>query len=67
MRREAPYRRLLRRCRDSVDRLEKAAEIIDSLEAAGIKHVSFKLGSVEGIREVINVAAANPNFPIILR
>ncbi|GJE90516.1 fatty acid synthase [Phanerochaete sordida] len=46
---------------------EKATEIIDSLKTAGIKHVSFKPGSVEGIRQVVNIAAANPDFPIILQ
>ncbi|KAI0360181.1 fatty acid synthase [Trametes cingulata] len=46
---------------------EKAAEIIDALRAAGIKHVSFKPGSVDGIRQVINIAAANPDFPIIMQ
>lgn len=46
---------------------EKAAEIIEGLRTAGIKHVSFKPGSVEGIRQVINIAAANPDFPIILQ
>ncbi|KAJ3517947.1 hypothetical protein NLJ89_g178 [Agrocybe chaxingu] len=46
---------------------EKAVEIIDGLKAAGIKHVSFKPGSVDGIRQVINIAAANPDFPIIMQ
>lgn len=46
---------------------EKAAEIIEGLSNAGIKHVSFKPGSVEGIRQVVNIAAANPDFPIILQ
>ncbi|KAG8213088.1 hypothetical protein J3R82DRAFT_11484 [Butyriboletus roseoflavus] len=46
---------------------EKAAEIIGGLRSAGIKHVSFKPGSVEGIRQVVNIAAANPDFPIILQ
>ena len=46
---------------------EKAAEIIEGLAGAGIKHVAFKRGSVDGIRQVINIAAANPNFPIILQ
>jgi len=46
---------------------EKAAEIIDALRIAGIKHVAFKPGSVEGIRQVINIAAANPDFPIIMQ
>lgn len=44
---------------------EKAKEIIDGLKDAGIKHVSFKPGSVDGIRQVVNIAAANPDFPVI--
>jgi fatty acid synthase subunit alpha, fungi type len=46
---------------------EKAAEIIDGLRKAGIKHVAFKPGSVDGIRQVVNIAKANPDFPIILQ
>ncbi len=46
---------------------EKAAEIIGALRSAGIKHVSFKPGSVDGIRQVVNIAAANPDFPIIMQ
>jgi fatty acid synthase subunit alpha len=46
---------------------EKATEILDSLRASGIKHVSFKPGSLDGIRQVVNIAAANPDFPIILQ
>lgn len=46
---------------------EKAAEIIEGLSNAGIKHVAFKPGSVEGIRQVVNIAASNPGFPIILQ
>jgi enoyl reductase-like protein len=46
---------------------EKAAEIISGLRDAGIKHVAFKPGSTEGIRQVIAIAAANPDFPVILQ
>ncbi|KAF8907276.1 fatty acid synthase [Gymnopilus junonius] len=46
---------------------EKAIEIIEGLKTAGIKHVAFKPGSVDGIRQVINIAAANPDFPIIMQ
>lgn len=46
---------------------EKAKEIIDGMREVGLKHVSFKPGSVEGIRQVINIAAANPDFPIIMQ
>ncbi|KAF5337958.1 hypothetical protein D9757_014845 [Collybiopsis confluens] len=44
---------------------EKAAEIVEGLKSAGIKHLALKPGSVDGIRQVINIAAANPGFPII--
>ena len=46
---------------------EKAVEIITGLKNAGIRHVSFKPGSVDGIRQVVAIAAANPDFPIILQ
>ena len=46
---------------------EKAVEIIDGLKTAGIRHVAFKPGSVDGIRQVVSIAAANPDFPIILQ
>ncbi|KAF7326260.1 Fatty acid synthase [Mycena kentingensis (nom. inval.)] len=46
---------------------EKAAEIIGGLRDAGIRHVSFKPGSVEGIRQVVAIAASNPDFPVILQ
>jgi fatty acid synthase subunit beta len=43
---------------------EKAVEIIDGLRAAKIRHIAFRPGSVDGIRQVVNIAAANPDFPI---
>lgn len=46
---------------------ENATNILDQLRGAGVKHVSFKPGSVEGIRQVVNIASANPDFPIILQ
>jgi fatty acid synthase subunit alpha len=46
---------------------EKATEIIDALREAGIKHIAFKPGSVDGIRQVVSIAAAHPDFPIILQ
>ncbi|KAF8145267.1 hypothetical protein K438DRAFT_1992005 [Mycena galopus ATCC 62051] len=33
------------------------------LAAADIRHVAFKPGSFEGIRQVVNIAAANPSSP----
>jgi len=46
---------------------ERAVEIIDGLKAAGIRHVSFKPGSVAGIRQVVSIAASNPDFPIVMQ
>lgn len=46
---------------------EKAAEIVGALRSVGIEHVSFKPGSVDGIRQVFNIAAANLDFPIIMQ
>ncbi|KZP00458.1 fatty acid synthase [Calocera viscosa TUFC12733] len=46
---------------------EKAAEIIGALKASGIRHIAFKPGSVDGIRQVVNIASANPDFPIIMQ
>ena len=51
----------------SIPTTGKAVEIISGLNSAGICHVSFKPGSVEGIRQVINIASANPDFPIIMQ
>ncbi|KAJ5789310.1 uncharacterized protein N7518_006321 [Penicillium psychrosexuale] len=47
-----------------VPSIEVANEYIETL---GIKHISFKPGSVDAIQQVINVAKANPKFPIILQ
>jgi enoyl reductase-like protein len=46
---------------------EKAAEIISGLKSVGIHHVAFKPSSVDGIRQVVNIAAANPDFAIIMQ
>ncbi|KAG6839299.1 hypothetical protein C0991_004062 [Blastosporella zonata] len=51
----------------SIPSMEKATEIIDRLKNAGIKHITFKPGSVNGICQVINIAAANPDYPIIMQ
>ena len=45
--------------------LEVAKEIIQNLKNAQIKYVSFKPGSVEGVRQVVAIAAACPDYPII--
>ena len=47
-----------------VPSIEVANEYIATL---GIKHISFKPGSVEAIQQVINIAKANPGFPVMLQ
>lgn len=43
---------------------EISAEYIMTL---GLRHISFKPGSLSAIREVISIAEAHPSFPIILQ
>lgn len=50
-----------------INSTDEAAEIIGALREAGIKHVAFKPGSVDGIRQAVSIAATNPDFPIILQ
>jgi fatty acid synthase subunit beta, fungi type len=47
-----------------VPSIEVAQEYIETL---GLKHIAFKPGSVEAIQSVINIAKANPTFPVILQ
>ncbi|KAH7138995.1 acyl transferase domain-containing protein [Dendryphion nanum] len=47
-----------------VPSIEVANEYIETL---GIKHIGFKPGSVEAIQQTINIAKANPTFPVILQ
>jgi fatty acid synthase subunit beta len=47
-----------------VPSIEIAQEYIEDL---GLKHISFKPGSNEGIQAVINIANANPTFPVVLQ
>ncbi|PQE17936.1 fatty acid synthase beta subunit dehydratase protein [Rutstroemia sp. NJR-2017a WRK4] len=47
-----------------VPSIEVAQEYIETL---GLKHIAFKPGSMEAIQAVINVAKANPTFPVILQ
>jgi len=47
-----------------VPSIEVANEYIETL---GLKHISFKPGSVDAIQSVINIANANPKFPVLLQ
>lgn len=44
--------------------IEVANELCQTL---GVKHISFKPGSTDAIQQVINIAKANPTFPVILQ
>ena len=47
-----------------VPSIEVANEYIETL---GIKHIAFKPGSADAIQQVLNIAKANPKFPVILQ
>ena len=47
-----------------VPSIEVANEYIETL---GIKHMGFKPGSMEAIQQVINIAKANPGFPVMMQ
>ncbi|KAJ1851565.1 fatty acid synthase alpha subunit Lsd1, partial [Coemansia sp. RSA 638] len=50
-----------------VPSLDQALEIIDSLRAAGIRHISFKPSTAESIRHVVRIAQTSRDFPIVLQ
>lgn len=47
-----------------VPSLDVANEYIRTL---GLKHLSFKPGTVESIRQSVQIAAANPDFPVLIQ
>ncbi len=47
--------------------IPSAAITRDYIETIGLKHISFKPGSYESIQQVIDIAKANPDFPIGLQ
>ncbi|KAJ2073744.1 fatty acid synthase alpha subunit Lsd1 [Coemansia sp. S155-1] len=50
-----------------VPSLDSAKSIIDSLRSVGIRHVAFKPSTAGAIRDVVNIARAHVNFPIVLQ
>jgi len=50
-----------------VPSLEKCSELLASMRAAGMRHVSFKPGSAKAIRQVVAIAKANPESIVILQ
>ena len=47
-----------------VPSIEVAQEYIETL---GLKHIAFKPGSVDAIQAVVNIAKANPTFPVMMQ
>ena len=47
-----------------VPSLDVATEYIRTL---GLRHIAFKPGMVDSIQDVVNIAKANPSFPVILQ
>lgn len=47
-----------------VPSLDVANEYIETL---GLKHIAFKPGSLDSIQQCINIAQANPDFPVIIQ
>ncbi|KAJ2058736.1 fatty acid synthase alpha subunit Lsd1 [Coemansia sp. S146] len=50
-----------------VPSLDSAASIIDSLRSVGIRHVTFKPSTAEAIRDVVNIAKAHTDFPVVMQ
>ncbi|PIA16014.1 hypothetical protein COEREDRAFT_97668 [Coemansia reversa NRRL 1564] len=50
-----------------VPSFENALNIINELRAGGFRHVSFKPGTAESIRNVVQIAKASDGFPILLQ
>jgi len=50
-----------------VPTLETANEVLGSLRKNGIQHVSFKPGNLNSIKQVIEIAKANPETQVVLQ
>ncbi|KAJ2245745.1 fatty acid synthase alpha subunit Lsd1, partial [Coemansia sp. RSA 455] len=50
-----------------VPSLDSATSIIDSLRSVGIRHVAFKPSTAGAIRDVVNIARAHADFPVVLQ
>ncbi|ORX74095.1 hypothetical protein DL89DRAFT_253981 [Linderina pennispora] len=50
-----------------VPSLEVTSEIIGSFRNVGIRHVAFKPGTAAAIRQVLQIARTNSDFPVILQ
>ncbi|KAI8872143.1 fatty acid synthase [Ramicandelaber brevisporus] len=54
-------------CAAGVPSLENANDIVQQLKESGFRHISFKPGSIDTIRQVVSIAKSNPDMPIILQ
>ncbi|KXO91586.1 Malonyl CoA-acyl carrier protein transacylase (plasmid) [Tsukamurella tyrosinosolvens] len=49
-----------------IPELEEATALVEELTEAGMRHVAFKPGTVEQIRQVARIAAEVPQYPVIV-
>lgn len=50
-----------------IPELDESVALIDELTEAGLRHVSFKPGTVSQIRQVVRIAAEVPHMPVIVQ
>nr|WP_238529328.1 type I polyketide synthase [Dietzia alimentaria] len=50
-----------------IPELDESVALIEELNEAGLRHVSFKPGTVSQIRQVVRIAAEVPHMPVIVQ
>ncbi|MBP0656990.1 hypothetical protein J8J20_24265, partial [Mycobacterium tuberculosis] len=50
-----------------IPELDESVALIEELTEAGLRHVSFKPGTVAQIRQVVRIAAEVPHMPVIVQ
>src|SRR5699024_8790943 len=50
-----------------IPELDESVALIEELTEAGLRHVSFKPGTVSQIRQVVRIAAEVPHMPVIVQ
>ncbi|WP_257202863.1 type I polyketide synthase [Corynebacterium cystitidis] len=50
-----------------IPEVDEATELLTQLKADGFPYISFKPGTSKQIRDAVKIAAANPDFPVIIQ
>ncbi|STC69522.1 type I polyketide synthase [Corynebacterium pilosum] len=50
-----------------IPEVDEATELLAQLKADGFPYISFKPGTSKQIRDAVKIAAANPDFPVIIQ